>query len=84
MGFNSGFKGLTMNHDARNHVFKKKERLIVSFITLICFSFAAMYLSQPNFLQLLPALVLTMANHFFSPFGAAAPSRPWSPQSRGF
>jgi len=23
MGFNSGFKGLTLNHDARNHVFKK-------------------------------------------------------------
>jgi len=24
MGFNSGFKGLTLNHDARNHEFKKK------------------------------------------------------------
>ena len=29
MGFNSGFKGLTLNHDARNHAFKKKKIRIV-------------------------------------------------------
>jgi len=34
MGFNSGFKGLTLNHDARNHVLKKKRYAFTSPISV--------------------------------------------------